>query len=213
MLESEKGKNIIIKHICPDNCKEYKGKVGDITCKYHREIGKTYDIEHLGPKGICLDLYHAAYPYCLALLHGAEFSWMKDKNPNSVFGQCSAPIKCVYFEVIRKKLPETIINQGVKKEQQILIKIKEIEDSEGEYNNSCINCPHKSGQVFEFNQGDFLDELCPAAFNNLWPSLKTILNDGKIHWEKNGKIYGRCPDNDTRIAFEIKKNEKIKNDI
>ena len=207
MIESEKGKNILVKHICPDSCKSYNGRVGERTCKYHREIGKTFDINHLGPKGMCLDLYYAAYPYCLALLHDAEFSWMKQKNPNSVQAQCPAPTKSIYFEVNRKKLEQPIESQGVKKDKIITIKINKIEDSEGEYCNNCVNCPHYPGQEFEFNQGDFLNYLCPAAFYNLWPTIKTIINNGEIPWKnkETNKVHARCPDNDTRIAFEIEK--------
>jgi len=193
MLESEKGKDVNVKHIC------------NSTCKYYRKHGEQFDIRHLGPPGLCLDLYHSAYPYCLALLYGAEFSWEKDKN--AVNAQCPSPTKTVHFEVRRKPLERIIVSQGVNKKSDILIKIIDITEKSGDYENPCI-CEHYPGQEFEFNQGDFLEQMCPAAFNNLYPTIKNLLNEGKIPWIRGGKIYVRCPDNKPKITFEIDKKEK-----
>ncbi len=190
---NKKGKQIIIKHVSTDTCKYYR-----------KEGGETFDLNHLGPPGICLDLYSAAYPYCLGLLYGAQFSWEQDKN--AVNAQCPVPEGNVHFEVRRIPLEKMVIREGIKKNYDILIKIIDIEKSSRKYQD-CSSCPHKPGQEFEFNQGDHLDQMCPAAFYSIYPTLKTIINGGKSSWTKNDKFYMRCPDNKPNITFEIQKKK------
>lgn len=175
--------------------------IGKNTCKYHREPGQIYSINHFGPRGLCLDLYHSAYPYFLALSEGAEFSWMKKTDRNAVYGQCPAPDGNVHFEVRRSQLKKEIIHHGIRKLQEIILTITDIEKRKEI--NDCI-CHHIVGEKFEFNQGDLLEQMCPAAFNNMYPILKAILSGGKTSWVKNGHIYTQCPDNITKIGFEIK---------
>lgn len=191
MIESEQGKEIIVRHI------------GNHTCKYHRTCGNEFDIEHLGPKGLCLDLYSAAYPYCLGLLHGAEFSWMKKSDANSVYAQCPAP-EPVHFQVERVPLEKIVENNGVKKSMKVIIRITRAEAKSGDYCNDCL-CKQKVGQEFEFNQGDFNEYMCPAAFYNMYPVIRTILNGGEMPWTRDGKTQVQCPDNVTKIGFEIEK--------
>jgi uncharacterized repeat protein (TIGR04076 family) len=190
MNTSEENKSIIVRHL------------GHETCKYHREKeGRSFDFEHLGPKGLCLDLYHSAYPYFLALLYGAKFSWMDDKD--TVNAQCPASNGNVHFEVRRKPLKQEIISEGVKKNCEIWLRITHIES---DCDDNCKGlCPQKIGQEFEFNQGDLLDHLCPAAFSNIWPTLKVILCGGNSEWKKEGKICVQCPDNKSKLRFEISK--------
>ena len=197
MISSEKDKKIIVRHIV-NTSKKYLEKH---TCSYYRQCNETFDIEHLGPKGLCLDLYFAAYPYFLGLLYGAEFSWEKDKD--AVNAQCPAPDGNVHFEVRRVPLRKEVISRGVRKKYKIMLKIAHVEKKTGEYiNNSCI-CSHKVGEEFEFNQGDFLEQMCPAAFYNIYPVLKLMLNGGKECWKKNNRVYMQCPDNKTAIMFEV----------
>lgn len=181
-------KNLVIKHI------------GNNTCKYHRVPGNSYDINHLGPKGLCLDLYHSAYPYFLSLSEGAEFSWMKKIDKDAVYGQCPAYDGSVHFEVRRIPLEKEVLSNGIKKLKDIILTISKIEDRQ---ENNCV-CPHMVGQKFEFNQGDFLEQICPAAFNNMFPTINTIISGGKSSWEKQNGIYIMCPDNLTKIEFLIK---------
>jgi uncharacterized repeat protein (TIGR04076 family) len=174
-----------IKHIA------INGEIRKNTCKYHREVEKIFDEDHLGPEGLCLDLYSSAYPYCLALLHGAKFSWMDDKN--KVYAQCPIP-NGTHFEVKRISFEEQVISEGVKKNLEVLIKITHVE-KEG--------CPHKVGEIFEFSQGDHLSYICPAAFYNMYPSLKEFIST------KERKICLSCPDNLTKITFEIENENNI----
>jgi uncharacterized repeat protein (TIGR04076 family) len=192
MLKSEISRQIEVKHSCSG------------TCKYYRTGKESFNLSTLGPPGLCLDLYSSAYPYCLALLYGAEFSWEKDKN--AVNAQCPAPTKTVHFEVRRVPLEKAIMSNGIKKDKNILIRIIDLAESPGEYENGCA-CNHAPGQEFEFNQGDFLDQMCPAAFYNIYPTIKQVLSRGKLPWTRAGKVYARCPDNNPKITFEIKENE------
>ena len=217
MIESEKGKNLTVEHYCDENCENSSLSSGpdknkkpsqkclecEHTCKYHRFGNEKYNLKNLGPPGICLDLYHSAYPYALALLHGAKFKWMKT-DCDVVHAQCPAPTNPVHFEVRRIPLEKVIENNGVKKDKLIMIKIKSIGENTGSYENGCI-CPHSVGQEYEFNQGDLLEQMCPAAFHELWPTIKTLLNNGKNIWSKEGTIHMRCPDNVPKIKFKIKK--------
>lgn len=195
MLKSEKGKKIIVTHI------------GSNTCKYHRKIGKTFDMNHLGPLGLCLDLYNSAYPYFLTLLHGGQFSWMKERGIlNQVYAQCPIPKGNVHFRVERKDLEETIKSEGIEKKCQVFLEITAVESLFDSLDCGCL-CAHKKGEIFEFNQGDLLDHLCPAAFYNMYPTIKTIINSGSEPWKKDGRIYVQCPDNETKIKFEISKEK------
>jgi len=190
-------KKIKVKHI-KNTSKKWMKKH---TCKYYRKENEVFDLQHLGPKGLCLDLYFSAYPYCLALLYGASFSWEKDKN--AVNAQCPAADGSVHFEVRRIPLKKEIISHGIKKKCKIMIKITRVEKPSGTYAHGCT-CAHKAGQEFEFNQGDDLSQMCPAAFNNIYPNLKALLSGGNPNWTKGKKIFMQCPDNISAIMFEIK---------
>jgi uncharacterized repeat protein (TIGR04076 family) len=174
------------------------------TCKYYRSMLEEFGLNSLGPEGICLDLYYAAYPYCLALLYGAKFTWENDKN--AVNAQCPAPAGNVHFQVMRKPLKKQIISNGIKKKCRIIIKITHIEKSVLKCKNGC-DCKLMAGQKFEFNQGDDLNQMCPAAFYNIYPNIKTFMNSKKASWMKDGKIFMQCPDNISGIMFEITKND------
>src|SRR3989338_3150185 len=119
-------------------------------CKYHRKVGQVYNLDDLAPHGMCLDAFHAAYPYCLSLLYGAKFKWMKNKK--SVIAQGPNPKGAVVMEIRRK-----IISRNKK---EILIKVIEIK--------GVCRKGLKRGQIFKMNLGDF-PEMCPAAFDILYP--------------------------------------------
>lgn len=195
-MVTERGKQIRVKHI-KNTCK--KG-LKNHTCKYYRGMSETFNLDQLGPKTLCLDLYFTAYPYCLSLLYGAKFTWEKDKN--AVNAQCPAANGNVHFEVRKIPLKKMIISNGIRKNCKIIIKITHIEKASGGYENSCI-CRHSVGQEFEFNQGDDLSQMCPSAFYNIYPTLKTIINGGKPNWTKCGNVFMQCPDNVSGIMFEI----------
>lgn len=204
MILSENNVKIKVKHIANNHKQNLEKQSPKQTCKYYRYCNEAFDLEHLGPKGLCLDLYFAAYPYFLALLYGAKFSWENDKN--TVHAQCPAPSGSVHFEVRRIPLEKEILSEGIKKKVKIIVKITYIEEQVGDYNYSCI-CSQKVGQEFEFNQGDFLEQMCPAAFYNIYPTIKSMLLNREKRWSKGGKVYMQCPDNNIGIMFEISKEK------
>ena len=65
---------------------------------------EEFDVNTMGPKGLCPDLNHSAYPYALAMLYGASFDFEKEKDV--VNAQCPAPHGNVHFQVKRITLPK-----------------------------------------------------------------------------------------------------------
>jgi len=178
--------------------------IGSSTCKYNRQGNEKFDLDGLGPKGLCLDLYHSAYPYCLAMLYGAVFSWEED--PEAVHAQCPAPGGNIHYEVRRKRLPEIIEVNGIKKKMEVWINIIDRQKVEEGETAGC-QCSHEYGESYEFNQGDYRGQMCPAAFNNIWPEIKALNSGGKTPWiTDDGMARGQCPDNIPKIQFEITKN-------
>lgn len=157
---------------------------------------EVFDITTMGPKGLCPDLNHSAYPYALAMLYGASFDF--ENNADVVNAQCPAPEGNVHFQVRRVKLPKVEISKGVKKNVKIFIRITSI-DKKAE---GCC-CSQKVGEEYEFNQGDLLEQMCPAALYNIYPTLKAVTGHGKERWTKDGKTFVQCPDNFSKLKFEI----------
>jgi uncharacterized repeat protein (TIGR04076 family) len=160
-------------------------------CKYHKKRGEIYTLEDLAPEGMCLDAYHAVYPYSLALSEGAVFGWMRGKDVDSVFAQCSKG-------VVVMRINRFLFRDGKEKKQAIVIKVVE---RRGEcQKNMEIN------DEFLFNLGGG-KEICPAGFNSIYPHLARlgicdcvnfiddiIFNDVRIE----------CPDDKNRIVYCLK---------
>ena len=171
-------------------------------CKYHKKAGEIYTLEDLAPKGMCLDAYHAAYPYCLALSEGASFRWMKDEDPDAVFCQCSKSIV-----VIEIKRPLFIT--AIEKNMTVFMKVSKIRGK----------CPKKMkvGDEFLFNLGQKEKEICPAGFNAIFPYLLGYAGcRGKDFWENTFcdilskqdilAISVECPDNINRVEYRIRED-------
>jgi len=159
-------------------------------CKYHRKVGQVYDLALLAPCGMCLDAFHAVYPYALSLLYGAKFRWMKDLD--SVIAQCPNPHGSVTMEIRRKKIN--------RKKMEILIKILEVKG----------RCKKglKKGEVFKMNLGDF-SEICPAGMDALYPYISTLRYGGKIAWaKKDGTCLVQCPDHINAVVYKLKRLPK-----
>ena len=45
--------------------------------------------------------------------------------------------------------------------------------------------------------------MCPAALYNIYPTLKAVTGHGKERWTKDGKTFVQCPDNFSKLKFEI----------
>lgn len=91
------GSNINIEHISG-------------TCGYHKVKGRVLSLGECVPDEMCPHAFFAAYPYCLALLYNAEFTWMKDTDKNAVMAQCPAPWNQVIMKIKRIPLDSTTIN-------------------------------------------------------------------------------------------------------
>ena len=139
------------------------------------------------------------------ILQQAVFDF--ENEPDVVNAQCPAPHGNVHFQVRREKLPKVEISKGVKKKVKIFIRITSIDDKA---ENCC--CNQKVGAEYEFNQGDLLEQMCPAALYNIYPTIKAVTGHGKERWTKNGKTFVQCPDNFSKLKFEIetKKNKNLK---
>lgn len=166
-------------------------------CKYHRS-GDIYTIYDLAPKGMCLDAYYSAYPYCLALSEGAIFGWMKHRDPDAVFTQCSQG-------VIIMEIKRYVFDAGKKK-----IIIIRVVDQRGP-------CPNMSGgfrkkDEFLFNLG-WGGEICPAAFHSIYPYLgirgcdDLRLAEKRFESGRRGLLI-ECPDDKNRVIFLIRKIKK-----
>ncbi|MBA4318684.1 MAG: hypothetical protein C0412_09805 [Flavobacterium sp.] len=183
------------------------------SCKYHRKIGKVYTLKDLVPSGLCPHAYFVAYPYCLSLLYGATFSWMKKIDKNVVEASCPAPANQVVMKIWRKVIPKE--KRKTKKDEdkyniyiEVVTKLKsgDIKNSNKIYK-SCKDCQKmmKKGKRFEFNKGQ-LPGVCPALFHQIFPYLVAISSGGRLDWQnKDGNITLPCPDNISNINFLIKK--------
>ncbi len=178
------------------------------SCKYHREVGRVYNSKDMIPEGLCPHAYFAAYPYCLGLLYGAIFSWMKTIDENAVEAQCPAPSNPVIMRIRREIIPEE--KRKTKRDEDrynIYVEIiKKLEDSKKSCK-SCRSCSRKmkAGKRFEFNKGQF-PGVCPAAFNHMFPYLITLQNGGQTDWQnEDGSIVLSCPDNISKIKFLVEK--------
>jgi len=173
-------------------------------CQYHPVVGQEIHFQESLPKRMCPYLYVSAYPYALSLLYDAEFSWRKKIDKDSVVAQCFRPVNQMIFKVKRIANPN-IDEERLKRYEEERYKIFiELIEKRGEIND-CSDClGYKSmivGREFEFNRGD-LPGICPAAFNQMLPSLFEIM-----FYKKNiDAVQFACPDPKTNIIFEIIKS-------
>jgi len=221
-----------MKQIICDNSENENIKINTVilkqTCRYHpiKDQNYEYDLNSIVPSGLCLDAFHTAYPFCLALLYNAEFNkknksickhlnrTLKRIDKDRVFIQC--PKSGILMEIHRYcTLPKiikhfkTLIEKAFKKiypldivDYKIRIKIVEVKK----------NCPkkYKVGEEFWFNIRD-PSKLCPASFDAIYPSLHLIRNNIKVPWSnKKSSCYVHCPDRNGMV-YEISKDryEKI----
>jgi uncharacterized repeat protein (TIGR04076 family) len=155
------------------------------------------------------------------LLFGASFH-EKESRKDSLILKCPAvknfvvmeiqkvplPFKLKLLNILKKMVhplyPAAIFNCGIR------IKILETKGK-------CLN-GHIVGDTFEFNLGNFQltskyvlnigypRELCPAAFDNLYPYLGYVRWEGKLPWTPEAEINRiGCPDHKASVEFQIKK--------
>lgn len=162
-------------------------------CKYHRKVGQVYPTQALVPKGMCRELFYAAYPASLAVLYnGVPVRWRpRKKGIEEMMAVCPAPdgikVKVKSVEIlpaplrILKELAEEICKKFYRGYDAPFRKVTI------EVMGTGTHCPkgYRTGDAFEFNI-DKKDELCPAGFAALYPYLRRT--------DLNQPIFVHCPD-------------------
>ena len=176
----------------------FKVKITEIKfpCRYHSTLT---EIKRIAPNNMCIDGFHAIYPYSLALLYDATFTDEAKKDP--VYINCPSTEGKVIFEVKRvltdnntirllKTFSANIFKMFFYPVDVIIYKIV--------YTVSQIKgkCPadYHIGDEFTFNISD-RDELCPASFHSISPYL-FLKNKGVFFgWKKDdNSSCASCPD-------------------
>lgn len=189
-----------------DNMLSFKLSFYTHLCRYHRLPRRVhYDNRLLAPRGMCIDLFHAAYPYGLGMMYGAKF-----QEPIVVSCPYPSANVCVKLEVktlltkpLRRFIAYVLSKIGRKVEIPGIRLIMTILQGA----NSNCPCAYTQGTQFQFNiwQGK---EVCPALFDALYPAVHNVMRGGHIPWQwgmENNEIV--CPDSKSNItlALTIKK--------
>lgn len=174
-----------------------RNKNGAFLCRYHRRHSDR-PINLIKPKGLCPEAYHQLYPVLFSMI-SAPYSELRSKP---MVMRCPGTKGNVQFELFRgpAKFSARLINiikhfvsmvyMTEIRKYRIYIKVKSITGS----------CPYqlKEGDIFEFNL-DKGPEICPAAFNNVFPGFISRIYDFS---NKNIGVLA-CPDHKTNILFSI----------
>jgi len=169
-------------------------KFGKI-CKYHKRAGQQYTSDDI-VKDFCFEAFYTAYPYCLALLYNAKFP-----NKKQITLSCPQE-KGIDFTINRHRAWSLTTGLGLrllKKLSQKLSYPLDIEDYQLTIKIIANHgtCPKKYpvGKTYQFNIRR-LNELCPAAFYQLYPFFFSGVKNVKLH----------CPDHQG-MSYLIKKGK------
>jgi len=178
--------------------------------RYHKFLGENYSLEEVKPKDLCLEAYHAIYPYALALLYEAKFNGRERINL-----KCPGVKGSVKMKVLRRRKKSALGWNFLEKASRLVGHPIDFIDSEVliEVLAREGRCPAglKAGQVFYFNTGG-AREICPASFDLLYPSLILLGRDREVPWSKEEKkALACCPDQTTNITYRISKNGEEEN--
>lgn len=176
-------------------------------CKYHREINQVYKASSVAPKGLCRELFYAAYPECLAVLYNGlpEKKRFRAKGKDRMVAVCPA-INGVKVLITAEEILPTPL--GKLKElveefckifkkafdvpfRKVFLEIIEVGDE--------CHKGYKVGDRFEFNV-DKNDELCPAGFAAVYPYLRLLNNSNKESGDSSIMVH--CPDY-VGVTYEI----------
>jgi len=150
---------------------------------------------------MCIDLFHSAYPVCLAILYGADLKsrvTVSCPNPdsNSAVELLKIPVKTIK---LRKLILKILSKFGMEIElplYSILMRI--VENDSG----SC-HYAYKAGKTFKFNTW-LGREVCPASFDAMYPTIHNILRGRNAPWKEEDKeIEIVCPDSKSNITMRI----------
>lgn len=193
---------------------DLKIKIADTTkCKYHKKKGQIYPASAIAPKGLCPELFYAAYPACLAVLYNGKpmRGRPRKKGMQETIISCPAPegvkVRVRSEEVLPR--PLKILKEFV---EEVCKKLYRGFDAPFrrvtiEVIKTSPNCPkdYKIGQGFQFNI-DKKDELCPAGFAAIYPFLR-LLSDVNNHKELANSVCVHCPDY-VGVTYEVTGDKK-----
>jgi uncharacterized repeat protein (TIGR04076 family) len=175
-------------------------------CKYHKRKGQEYKPNDI-IRDFCSDAFYAAYPYCLALLYGADKNEFKNgrvclscPNPKGIIFEARRVHCRPFYTRIVKKILEWLIAKILYPPdwENWHIKLRVIKNHGG--------CPANftAGKTYWFNIRR-LDELCPASFHAIYPFFLPYLLEYNSLWQKErSSIEIHCPDHQGMI-YNIKK--------
>jgi uncharacterized repeat protein (TIGR04076 family) len=169
-------------------------------CRYHK-AGNYYDFHHIVPPGLCPEAFHAIYPQCLGLLYKGDFGGL-----DSLKASCPKP-DGVVFEVKRIK-QRSFWRRGGQVLRKLLSKVYPAEVLDYDIKISPVeikgNCDKniKIDTEYYFNLYN-TKELCPAAFDSLFPFVFTssFVSENNIKTNRLGFL--ACPDHKTNIVFQL----------
>lgn len=170
-------------------------------CRYHKwPLREKYDETNWIPKGLCPEMFHAAYPACLAMIYGGE----------GVPREITCPSGKVRVRIELEDRPLKILREAGMKGFNILRMNTEIPlkrcflrtiEADG--------CPLGTiaGALYEFNMGDNRG-ICPAMFHNIYPPLSAKMAGRPFPWPELVGCRGivQCPDSVSGITMKFKEN-------
>lgn len=179
-------------------------------CRYHRKIKKFSS--GILPEGFCIYVFHAVYPYVLALMYNAMAeNILKIKCPK---GSCGITIKLSKRYIGINKLIKPLFDSlrgfsaAVRHpidliDYRINIEVLKIEDISAQ-------CLLKAGVEYPVNLNSE-DFICPAAFHTLYPYLIAGEYGLVIQWGRDAQTDNivACPDC-VGAVYSIRKEEKCK---
>ena len=191
-------------------------KVG--RCGYHVE-NQRYGLSALLPEGLCPEAYHNLYFISLGLLFNARFN--KERFMVKCPGEKNFVVFKAGFEKLNlrfrlfnliKRLFQWAYPGQVYRYGRLVWTVIEIKGS----------CPLgiTVGSKYYINMGNIQltkkllfpmgqpNELCPAAFDSLFPTLPPLLLEEGFPYSNDSPDRFQCPDHLVNITFEISKENK-----
>ncbi|MBI5873617.1 MAG: TIGR04076 family protein [Candidatus Omnitrophica bacterium] len=192
-------------------------------CRYHAK-GCRYDGAAITPAGLCPEIYHNAYPYCLSLIYGASFD-------EEILVRCPSTEAQVVVQIRSKPMPlflmpgqvlRTVLNLFTPIEiarKQAIILIKSVQGPCRKEHKACQEYLFPLGSKFfayHWSAGAYFfeklglklkssKELCPAFFDSFYPISSYFSKNNCFPWknECNEKIV-QCPDYHSGIKIGCK---------
>lgn len=132
-------------------------------CRYHKK-GQVYTSQEMAPKELCPEAFHSIYPYALGLLYGVntENFFVRCPKGNVIFLLERKPAKLA--SMLKYRIKQLIDPFYPLDPRKYLVKIRVFRLFA-----DCLK-GHSQGQEFEFNQENDA-ELCPAAFDSIYPFI------------------------------------------